>query len=111
MNIEVERCDRVLVVRLLDNRLDASVAYEFKERMEEYVARGEKMIVLNIAAVDFVDSSGLGAIVSSLKRLGDEGDIVISGAKETVVRLFKLTRMNKVFRMYEAEDVAIDALA
>jgi anti-anti-sigma regulatory factor len=48
--------------------------------------------------------------VSSLKKLGEDGDIAISCAKEGVMRLFKLTRMNKVFRMYKTEKEAVEAL-
>ena len=110
MNLEDKKENGVLVVRVLDDRLDANVALEFKDKMVSYIRGGEKLIVLNVAAVDFVDSSGLGAIVSSLKKLDENGDIVISGAKEGIMRLFKLTRMNKVFRMYETEKEAVESL-
>ena len=110
MNLEDKKENGVLVVRVLEDRLDASVALEFRDKMVSYIGGGEKLIVLNVAGVDFVDSSGLGAIVSSLKKLDENGDIAISCAKEGVMRLFKLTRMNKVFRMYETEKEAIEAL-
>jgi anti-sigma B factor antagonist len=109
MNIEEKKENGVLVVRVLNDRLDANVALEFKDKMVSYINGGEQSIVLNVAAVDFVDSSGLGAIVSSLKKMDKNGDIVISCAKQTVKRLFRLTRMNKVFRMYETEQDAMEA--
>lgn len=109
MNLEDKKENGVLLVRVLDDRLDANVALEFRDTMVSHIRAGEKLIVLNLAAVDFVDSSGLGAIVSSLKKLDENGDIVISCAKEGVERLFKLTRMNKVFRMYKTEKEAIEA--
>ena len=111
MHIEERKIDNVFIVTVLDERLDASIAYDFKGKMEEYIARGERLIVLDVAGVDFIDSSGLGAIVASLKVLGGEGDIVICGAGEAVMRVFKLSRMDKVFRMCESEDDAMDVLS
>lgn len=111
MHIEDKKLENILIVNVLDKRLDASIAYEFKDEMAAYISRGDHLIVLNVSVVDFIDSSGLGAIVSSLKTVGDKGDIVICGTNDTVMRMFKLTRMNKVFRMYETENEAIDALS
>ena len=111
MHIEDKKLRNVLIVNILDKRLDANIAYEFKDKMASYISTGDHLIVLNISDVDYIDSSGLGAIVSSLKMLGDKGDIVICGTQDTVMRMFKLTRMNKVFRMYETENEAIDSLS
>jgi anti-sigma B factor antagonist len=111
VHIEEQKRNNVFIVTVLDERLDASIAYDFKEKMEGYIAGGERFIVLKLACVDFIDSSGLGAIVSSLKVLGGDGDIVICGAGEAVMRVFKLSRMNKVFRMCESEDDAIGVLS
>ncbi len=111
MHIEDKKLKNVLIVNVLDKRLDANIAYEFKDKMAAYISKGNHLIVLNITDVDYIDSSGLGAIVSSLKMLGDKGDIVICGTQDTVMRMFKLTRMNKVFRMYKTENEAIDALS
>ncbi len=111
MHIEDRKEGHVLIVSVLDKRLDASIAHDFKDKMAEYIANGNHHIALNISDVNYIDSSGLGAIVSSLKILGDQGDIAISGTKDTVMRMFKLTRMNKIFRMFENEKDAIDALS
>ena len=67
--------------------------------------------MLDLAGVTFIDSSGLGALVGSLKAMGKEGDFVLSGAKAAVAGVFRLTRMDKVFRMYETADDAVAALS
>ncbi|MFQ5636904.1 MAG: STAS domain-containing protein [bacterium] len=110
MQIEDRKEGDVLVAKVLDNRLDARIAVEFKEKMKDFINGGANNIVLNLSEVDFIDSSGLGAIVSSLKVLGRNGDFVISGTSDTVSTMFKLTRMDKVFRMFNSEDEAIAAL-
>ena len=111
MIIEEKRVGDVLVVNMLEQRLDAKVAVEFKEQMKELIGQGNTAFVIGLNSVNFIDSSGLGAIVSSLKILGKGGNMVISGTSEPVTSLFKLTRMDKVFRMYETEAEAVKAIS
>ena len=111
MQVEEKIEGDVLVVKVLNKRLDARTANDFKEKMSGYVNNGSHLIVLNMYDVDFVDSSGLGAMVSVLKSLGGDGQLVICGTTEAVARMFKLTRMNKVFSMFEGEGEAIEALS
>ena len=79
--------------------------------MVDWINQGNRRIVLDLSEVDFIDSSGLGAIVSSLKTLGNDGDLVICGIRETVMGLFKITRMNRVFQIFATESEAIEALS
>jgi len=111
MQIHQNTNGEVLIVRPLEKRIDAATATEFKEKMSEWIGAGNRRIVLNLADVDFIDSSGLGAIVSSLKRIGTEGDLVICTVRETVMSLFRLTRMNRVFDIYPSETEAIATLS
>ena len=101
---------KVLVAKACEQRVDARVASEFKQQLLAAVNAGHGLIALDLSDVDFIDSSGLGAIVSALKHLGDRGDLVIVGARPAVCNLFRLTRMDKVFRMYAGEADAIAAL-
>ncbi|HLC16903.1 MAG TPA: STAS domain-containing protein [Thermodesulfovibrionia bacterium] len=111
MDVEARKEGSVLVVKSLNKRLDAHIAMEFKQKMSDYISRGNDLIVLDISEVEFIDSSGLGAIVSALKLLGGNGDLVIAGTRDSVMRMFKLTRMNKVFNMFDTEREAVDSLS
>ena len=111
MDVEERKEGKVLVVKLRNKRLDAQIAMEFKQKMSDYIAKENFYVVLNISEVEFIDSSGLGAIVSALKLLGGRGDLVISGTQDSVMRMFKLTRMNKVFNMFDTEREAVESLA
>lgn len=111
MQFESEKTGEVLVVKPLEKRMDAAVAVDFKEKMGEFIESGNDLIILDLSSVDFIDSTGLGAIVSSLKRLGRKGDLVICGIRETVMSLFKLTRMDRVFRIFAERNEAIAALS
>jgi anti-sigma B factor antagonist len=111
MRFEEYKTGEVLVAKVLDGRIAADVAPRLKAHLAEYVSQGNHAIVLDLGAVTFIDSSGLGALVSSLKSIGKEGDLVISSAQGAVASMFKLTRMDKVFRMYATTDEAVAALS
>jgi anti-sigma B factor antagonist len=111
MEVEDRKEGTVLVVTLHNNRLDASEAEDFKTTMAQYLSQGKPSLVLNMSAVDFVDSSGLGALVAVFKALGEEGQLAVCGVQESVLRMLKLTRMNKVFRIFSEEKEAIAALS
>lgn len=97
MQIDDRQEGRVLVVSPREQALDAYVAAGFRERLAELIQTGHRNIVLDLGHVDFLDSTGLGAIVSSLKRLEGNGVMVICGAREMVMDVFRLTRMDRVF--------------
>ncbi len=111
MKLEDKHEGDVLVVTVVDKRLDAGAVDDFRAKMSQHIAGGENQIVLNLSNAEFVDSSGLGAIVGALKMMGDNGKMVICGAADSTMRMFKLTRMNKVFNMFENEKEAVDALS
>lgn len=101
---------KVLLAKAREARVDARIAGDLKQQLLDAVDAGHPLIALDLSDVDFIDSSGLGAIVTALKHLGDRGELVIIGAKPAVHNLFRLTRMDKVFRMYGGEAEAIAAL-
>ncbi len=109
MQLETRKVGNVLVVDCFEARLDAKVAVDFKTTMAGFIEQGNKIIILNIGSVTFIDSSALGAIVSSLKLIGRDGDLMIVGAQDAIVRMFKLTRMDRVFKMFTTEDEALAA--
>ena len=109
MRFEERRIDDVLVAKVLESRISADVATPFKQALIEYVKRGDRRLVLDLSQVTFIDSSGLGALIGSLKAIGDDGELALCGARETVASMFKLTRMNKVFRMFESPNEAVAA--
>jgi anti-sigma B factor antagonist len=101
----------VLVTRVLDGRIAAETAPRLKAHLCDSMSSGNRSIVLDLGGVSFIDSSALGALVSCLKSVGRDGNLVVSGAHGAVATMFKLTRMDKVFRMYETNDAAVAALS
>ena len=111
MRFEETKIGDILVAKVLESRIVSDVAPRFKHQIIDYISSGNRSIVLDLEAVSFIDSSGLGALVSSLKAIGKEGDLVLSGTGGSVVSMFKLTRMDKVFQMFGTTAEAVAALS
>ena len=60
-------------------RLDIRVTPEFKTQLVHLAQRGHERIVMDMAALEFIDSSGLGALIAGLKALGGRGEMVLCG--------------------------------
>lgn len=101
MNLSSHSESGTLVVTVNEPRIDAAVAILFKDRMREETETAGQRIILNLSQVDFIDSSGLGAIVAAMKQLGSERSLDLSGLNENVDRVFRLTRMDTVFRIHQ----------
>jgi anti-sigma B factor antagonist len=106
MNLSSRAEDGALVVSVHETRIDASVAIQFKDRMREETEQAEERVILDLSKVDFIDSSGLGAIVAAMKQLGGDHPLELSGLNENVDKVFRLTRMDTVFRIHGSLDEA-----
>lgn len=101
MNLTGKTHDNILVVTVHDARIDASVALQFKELMREQTRATTGRVILDMSRVDFVDSSGLGAIVAAMKQLENTQTLELSGLQGAVERVFDLTHMNTIFTIHD----------
>jgi anti-sigma B factor antagonist len=108
--ITTTKLANAMVVTVTEKRLDAKIAVSFKDEMATLINAGETTVILDLAQVGFVDSSGLGAIVTSLKLIGRKGDLLVSGVKDDVMTMFTLTRMDRVFQMFPTTEDALNSL-
>ncbi len=111
MQMEQRLEGAVLIVTPKEQALDAYAATGFRERLAEMIAQGHHQIVLDLSEVDFLDSTGLGAVVSSFKRLDGRGAMAICNAREMVLDVFRLTRMDRVFAISSNVEEAIESVA
>jgi len=101
----------VEIVALLD-RLDAAAAPGLRESLKGIIDRGRSRLVLDLAGVTFIDSSGLSVLVTTLKTArAAGGDVVLLRLPPTVRSLIQLTRLHRVFLIFDDEEGAVAALA
>ena len=110
MKIQTEITRGVLIITCVDARLDAAVAQAFFELIQSHIARGHQHLVVDLSRVTFVDSTGLGALVRSLKELGSQGQLVLYGVGELVHSLLTMTQLDKIFSQATGKNEAIDLL-
>jgi anti-sigma B factor antagonist len=111
MKFEEAKSGDILVLTIASDRVAAESTQSFKRELAEYASQGNQKIVLDLSRVSFVDSSGLGALISVLKLIGASGELVLCSTQPNVASMLKLTRMNKVFRIFGNRDEAIAALS
>lgn len=99
MDLTIETHAEHLVVRMGEARLDAAIAGSFKDVVRPHVAGPGPDIVLDLTAVEFLDSSGLGAVIALKKALPEGRKIRLHGLTPNVGRVFRLTRMDRVFEI------------
>lgn len=110
LNGRIEGQD-VLVIELREENLDASNVREFRNAVQSLIQDRSK-VVLDMAGVNFVDSSGLGALISCLRQLnGKRGDFRLCEMSRTVRALFELMRMHRVFNIHETRADAVRSFA
>jgi anti-anti-sigma factor len=88
-------------------RLDVTTAADFRRQVNDIAALATppKYLLVDLEEITFMDSSGLGALVSALKSIrSSNGDMVICGANDQVQMLFELTSMTKIFKIYPTID-------
>lgn len=110
MELKVEDDGPIRVVRVQADRLDAAVAVRFKDLFADQIAEGVEHYVLDLSRVEFLDSSGLGAVVAVLKLLGGRARLHLAGLQPLVAKVFQLTRMDSVFAILPDAKTALNGL-
>jgi anti-sigma B factor antagonist len=111
MRIVEQRVGANVILEVLEPRLVADKAQAFKEQVGRYFVNGPVSLVLDLAKVDFIDSTGLGAILSVLKRMPQGCELLVCRPNEAVASMFMLTRMDRVFTICKTVDEAMIAMA
>jgi anti-sigma B factor antagonist len=82
----------------IDGTLDALTAPELRPALDQLVSEGRKSITVDLSGLRLIDSSGVGALVSLLKRVRSYGgEVRITGLKDQPLAIFKLLQLNRVF--------------
>ncbi|MGR8935691.1 MAG: STAS domain-containing protein [Gammaproteobacteria bacterium] len=101
MNLQQEKLHATMVLSIREERIDAHNSGELKEFILSLIEQGETNIVVQLAKVRFIDSSGLGALLSGYKNTAARGGkLSLSNLQPQVLSMFELTRLNRVFEIY-----------
>jgi anti-sigma B factor antagonist len=109
MELMCEHIGDVIIVVLVGAQLDASTAGEFKRDIAP-VLEAHTQIIFDLSQLGFVDSSGLGSLLSCLRQVQERGgDLKLCSMSKSVRALFELVRMHRIFHIFDTQEGAIHA--
>jgi anti-sigma B factor antagonist len=101
MNLNLEKINDINVLTIQEERIDAHNSGELKEYLLQMIEGGENQIIIQLEHVRFIDSSGLGALLSGNKHIiAKSGKLALANIQKQVLSMFELTRLNRVFEIY-----------
>jgi anti-sigma B factor antagonist len=90
-------------------RLNMVAAPDFREVVLEQIAAGRHRVVVDLSAIDFLDSSGLGALIGCLKSARQAGgDLRIAAPTAQVSMVLKLSNLDRVLASHPTAEAAFD---
>lgn len=107
MIIQVSQAKEVSLVQI-ETRLEADSAQDFRDVMSDLTAESRYKVVIDLAKVSFIDSSGLGCLVSAVRQFRQEkGDIKLACITDNVRPLIEIVRLHRVFDIYDSVEEAM----
>jgi anti-sigma B factor antagonist len=107
-----ERRTADIVTLSLSGKLDTTSAKAFEEKILGQIESGERRIVIDLAQLDYVSSSGLRVFLLASKRLSSaNGKIALCSLKDQVKEVFDIAGFSSIFSIYGSPDEALDDYA
>ena len=95
------------VVLAIQGDVDLASSPRLREQFIELVRGGHRNVVVDLTAVDFIDSTGLGILVGAFRRLRQQGgDMSVVCTRPRILQLFEITGLAKVFAIHASVDAA-----
>lgn len=103
--------DKVIKV-VFEGDITLDYSMNFKDEIKKYLLENKIMyLVIDLSGVSFIDSSGLGMLISFFKDMNEkQGQIVYIGIHDYVKKLIELVQLSQVFIVKETEDEALEVL-
>lgn len=109
--LEVNRQDEALVIRITEPQLQMYAIPQFRSLVAEAIAGKPKVVVFDLELVDHLDSSAMGAMFHFLKAVREYGGMLgITNVSSKVMQVFKVTKAETQFPLFETIDAAIQNL-
>eukprot|EP00494_Astrolonche_serrata_P005878 UN05895 len=108
MEISQRERDSVVILEI-QGEIDLYNAPEIKDAIQRLIDEQKYNIIINLEKVSYIDSSGIGALISSLSNLKKyQGSLKIINVYASVKKVFELTKLTSFFEIYDSEDKALE---
>jgi anti-sigma B factor antagonist len=110
MVFQVQKSDDITIVDV-DGQLIVGNRQELKQKVLDELEGGARKFLIDFANTGYIDSSGLGVLVSLSKKIREKGgELRLSGLNEDLRTLFELTKLDTLFRITDTRDEALQGL-
>jgi len=102
--------DHIIIIEASGRLVAGDEATQLRDLVKRLTSTGERFFVLNIGGISYMDSSGLGLLLSiyaTVRGLG--GDVKLVNVGDRVKELLKMTKLSEVFQIFESENRALSA--
>jgi len=92
--------------------IDVATAPQLRQQIVEVASASSDPLVIDLEGVDFLDSTGLGVLVSGLKRFRTLGsDVLLVATRPRILKVFEITGLTQVFSIHQTVEEAVSAAA
>ncbi len=110
MKFSIDRQEHYTILTIDEEKLDSSVSPEVKSEFVTLQAEGVIRVILSLENVKYSDSSGLSALLVGNRIFTENGDFIIYGVNEHVMKLISISQLDKVINILPTKEEAIDAI-
>lgn len=107
MDFEIKEIGDVLLLKLWTKALDATISEVIKNKVLKVIHTGQEKMVVDLTDVEFIDSSGLGALVAIYKKMANKDHFHICGIQKPVLKVFEMAGFNHLFKLYLSQEEAL----
>lgn len=109
LRVEVTQHDTWSVIEVA-GEIDVATAPRLREQVIALVNRGHHRLIVSLEGVDFIDSTGLGVLISGLKRVRTHGgDFALVCTEPRILKVFEITGLLQVFVVHDSVADAVAA--
>lgn len=107
MNLQLDAFDNVTVIKI-SGRIDTHSVHRLRQQLTLAAHGSDKNIIIDMAGVDFIDSSGLATIVQAMKQCrAGNGDLRLCKPPQSVRMVLELTRLDKALDIFPTQESAL----
>ena len=111
LEVQTRQAENGATVVAPTGRLDVAGAPALKDAITEVVKNGPPRVVIDLEGVSFVDSTGLGSVISALKQIrSNQGELRLAAPNQQVRVVLELTTLDRVFPYYATVEEALDGI-
>ena len=110
MKFSIDRQDHYTILTIDEEKLDSAISPEVKSEFVTLQAEGVLRVVLNLEKIKYSDSSGLSALLVGNRLFSENGEFILCGVNDHVMKLINISQLDKVITILPTKEEAVDAI-